>query len=143
MAADAREQFREPGARALDPGRHKARRDDRRLEQPEVVATEIKDIVDRRQLRLRAEVDAREANHRLRDHPEVGLDRRARGRVAAVHTEVDGDIQHPRALGEIHPQEEDVAPPAMGEVHAHRRELPQEWKSRGIFRGGEQLASHP
>ena len=50
----------------------------------------------------RAEVDADQPQHRLVDHAQIGLDRRLRRGVAAVHAEVDRDVQHPRALGEIH-----------------------------------------
>ena len=45
--------------------------------------------------------------------------------VPPVHAEVDGHIQHFGALGKIHAEEEDVAPAAVGEVHADGRALAQ------------------
>jgi hypothetical protein len=36
-----------------------------------------------------------------------------------AHAQVDGDVEHARAFGEIHAQKEDVAPAAVTEVHTH------------------------
>ncbi len=43
-----------------------------------------------------------------------------------MHAEIDGDIEHARALGKIHAEEKDVAPRAVREIHAHRRALAQD-----------------
>ena len=124
------QQVGQPGARALDAGRHQPRGDDRGLQQAQVVAAEVEHLVELAHLRRGLEVDAGEAEHRLVDHAEIGLDRRARLGIAAVHAEVDGDVEHARALGKIHAEEEDVAPAAVGEVHAHRGALAQDGMGR-------------
>ncbi len=116
--------------------------DDRRLEQAEVVLGEVEDLGQAGDVGGGAQVDAGQAEDRLVDDAQVGLDRRARSGVAAVDAEVDGDVEHPGALGVIHPQEEDVAPAAVGEVHADRRPLAQDRVGPvGVL--GEQLAAAP
>ncbi len=52
--------------------------------------------------------------------------------VAPVHSQVDRDVQDPRAFGKIHPQEEDVGPSAVREVQPHRRPLDQDRKQRPV-----------
>ena len=42
---------------------------------------------------------------------------------AAVHAEVDRDVQHPRPLWVIHSQKKDVAPARMRQVHPYRGPL--------------------
>ena len=64
----------------------------------------------------------------------------ARLGVRNVHAEIDGDIQHARPFREIHPQEKNVAPAAVRQVHAHRRALAQDWE-RAVGAGLEQLAA--
>ena len=43
-----------------------------------------------------------------------------------MHGQIDRDVQHLGTLGEVHAKEKDVAPAAMGEVHAHRGAFPQD-----------------
>ena len=108
-------------AGAFHSRRDDARRDDGGLEQAEVVAGVVEDFGQVGDLGDRAEVDADQAQHRLVDDAEVGFDGRARRGVAPVHRQVDRDVEDARAFGEVHPQEEDVAPAAVREVHAHGR----------------------
>ena len=61
-----------------------------------------------------AEVHAGQAQDRFVNHAQIGFDRRPRRGVAAMHAQVNGDVQHPRAFGKIHAQEENVAPAASG-----------------------------
>ena len=63
---------------------------------------------------------------RLFDHAQVGLDRRARRGVAAVHAQVNGHVEHLGPFGVVHAQEEDVAPAAVREVHPHGRAFAQD-----------------
>ena len=129
------------GAGALDARRHEAGGDDRRLQQAEIVAAEVEHLVEFAHLGCGLEVDARQADDGFVDDAEIRLDRRARAGVAAVHAEVDGDVEHARALGEIHPEEEDVAPAAVGEIHAHGRALAQD-RMRRVAAGAQQLGPH-
>ena len=108
------------------PGGTRPGGDDRGLQQAEIVAAEIEHLVELAHLGRGLEVHAGEADDGLVDDAEVRLDRRARLGIAAVHAEVDGDVEHPRALGKIHAEEENVAPAAVGEVHAHRGALAQD-----------------
>ena len=125
-------------AGALDAGRHDAAGDHRRLEQAEVVFGEIEHLVEAGNFRRAAEIHAGEAQHRLVDHAQAGLHRRSRFLVAAVDGEIDGDVEHFRALRIIHAEEEDVAPAAVAEVHAHRRALAQHRiEAGGGIAGGE------
>ncbi len=43
-----------------------------------------------------------------------------------MHAKVDRDVQHLRAFRKIHAQEENVAPAAVGQVHAHGRGFAQD-----------------
>ena len=79
--------------RPLDAGRDDARGDDRGLEQAQVVLGEVEDLGEARHVGGGPEVDAGQAQDRLLDDAEVGLDRRARGVVAAVDAEVHRDVQ--------------------------------------------------
>ena len=121
----ARQQVGETLARTFDARRHNARGDDRRLQQAEVVLRKVEYLSQVGDVRCRPQVNADQAEQRLFDHPQVGLDGRARRRVAPVYAQVNGDVEHFGPLGEIHAQEEDVAPAAMREVHAHWRALTQ------------------
>ena len=116
---------------AFHARRDDARSDHGRLEQAQVIAGEIEDFGDGGDFGGGLQIDARQAQNRLVDHPEVGFHRRL-GRVpaGAAHAEIDGDVQHPRAFGKIHPQEEDVAPSAVRQVHAHGRGFAQNRKQR-------------
>ncbi len=102
------------------PGRHDASGDDRRLEQAEVVLRKVEYLRQVGDVRRRAEVNADQAEQRFLDDAQVGLDGRARRGVTSMYPQVNGDVEHLGALGEIHAQEEDVAPAAVREVHAHR-----------------------
>ncbi len=75
---------------------------------------------------MHAEIDAGEAQHRLLDHAQAGFHRRGGFLVAAVDGEIDRDVEHFRALGIVHAEEEDITPAAMGQVHADRRALAQD-----------------
>ena len=55
-----------------------------------------------------------------------------------MDTEIDGDVDDLRALGEIHPEEEDVAPRRMREVHPHRRQFAED-RIRAVRAAPEQL----
>ena len=119
-------------AGAFQPGRNDAGGDHGRLEQPEIVLGEIEDVGQGGDVGLALQVDARQAEHRLVDDAEPGLDRRLRLGVAAADAQVDRDVQHACPLGKIHAQEEDVAPAAVREVHADRRPLDEDRK--GLLR---------
>ena len=86
--------FRQALARALDARRHDARGDDRRLEQAQVVLGKVEHLRQVGDVRRRAQVHADQAQQRFFDDPQVGFDRRARRGVAAMHAEVNGDIEH-------------------------------------------------
>ena len=124
---------------ALDAGRHDAGRDDRRLEQPEVIAREVKHLRQARDVRPGAEIHAQQPQHRLVDHTQPGLHRRLRDRIAPMHSQVDGHVEHLRPLGKIHSQEEDVAPAAMRKVHADRGALAQD-RAGAVGRALQQFA---
>ena len=76
--------FSEALAGALDARRHDAGGDDRGFEQAEVVLREVKHLGEVGDVRAGAQIHADQAQHRLLDHAQVGLDRRPRGGVAAV-----------------------------------------------------------
>ena len=69
-----------PGAGALDARGHEPGGDDRRFEQPEVVAAEVEELVQLAHLRGRLKVHARQADDGLVDDAEIRLDRGARRR---------------------------------------------------------------
>ena len=60
--------------------------------------------------------------------------------VAAVDPQVDRDVQHPGALGEIHAEEEDVRPAAVREVQPHGRPLDQDREQRVLRLAAKELA---
>ena len=119
------EQVRQLLAGAFNARRHDARRDDRRLEQAQIIAGEIEHLGELADVRAGAQVDAGQAQNRFVNDAQIGFHRRARRGVPAMHAQIDGNIQHPRAFGKIHAQEKNVAPAAVAEVHAHRRALAQ------------------
>ena len=108
-------------ARALEGRRNHARSDHARLEQAEVIVAEVEEIAEFRDVFGALEIDAGQAEHRLRQHADVALDRRLGGRVALVHAQVHGDVEHPRALGIVHSEEENVRPTAVAEIEADGR----------------------
>ena len=131
-ANQPRQQVRQRLAGALDPRRHDARGDDRGLQQAQVILRKVEHLAQGRDLGRGAQVHTDEPQHGLVDDPEVGLDGRPhlRGAVRPAHAEVDGDVQHPGALREVHAQEENVAPAAVGQVHPHRRRLVEDGEQR-------------
>ena len=63
-----------------------------------------------------------------------------------MHRQVDGDVEHPRGLGIVHAEEEDVAPAGMGKVHPHRGGFPQHRKELTAAANAaavEQLRANP
>jgi hypothetical protein len=76
-ADDRAEQFRQAGARALDAWRHDAGRDDGGLEQPQVVASEVEDLLERAHQGRGLEIDAGEPDDRFVDDAQERLDGRA------------------------------------------------------------------
>jgi hypothetical protein len=55
-----------------------------------------------------------------------------------MQSQVDRDVQDPGALWKIHAQEENVGPPAVGEIEAHRRPLDQDGEQCLIRRALEE-----
>ena len=119
------------------PGGTMPGRDHRRLEQAQIILGEIEHFRQLRDVRRRPEIDADQAQHRLVDHAQIDFDGRPWARIAAAHAQVDRDIEDPRAFGIIHAQEENVAPGAVGQVHAHRRSLAQD-RERAVRRSRRQ-----
>ena len=116
--------------RSLDPRRHDPRGDDRRLQQPEVVTTEIEDLAQIGDVGRGVEVDARQPEQRLVDDSKEHLHRRPGPGIAPVDAQIDRHIEHSRRLGAIHPEEEDVAPAGMRQIHPDRRRFLEE-RERG------------
>ena len=112
--------------RALQAGRDDAGRDHRCLEQSEVIAGEVEDLLQVGQVGSGAQVDADQAQHRLVNGAERNLDRRPGGGVAAAHTQVDRGVDDARPLGAVHAKKEDVAPGAVRQVHADGGALAQD-----------------
>ena len=58
----------------------------------------------------------------------IGFNRRfgCRGTPILAHAEINRSIDHPRAFREIHAQEKNVAPAAVGQIHAYRRRFAQD-----------------
>ncbi len=75
-AGETGEQLRQRLRRAFHAGRHDARGDDGGLQQSEVVLGEVEDLGERGDFGDGAEIDARQAQHRLFNDAEVGLDGR-------------------------------------------------------------------
>ena len=117
-------------SRSLDPRWHDPRSDHRRLQQPEVIPAEIEHLAEIGDVGRGVEVDARQPQQRLVDDPEIDLHRRPGGRVTAVHAEVDRHVENAGGLGAIHPQEEDVAPAGVRQIHPHRRRFLEERERR-------------
>ena len=95
-----------------------------------MVAGKVKDLSEGGDFCARLQIDADQPQDGPVDDAQVALHRRLRRAAVrltrAMHAQVDGDVQHPRAFGEIHAQKEDVAPAAVGQVHAHWRGLSQQ-----------------
>ena len=118
---------------SFDAGRNNAAGDDARLEQAKVVAGKVEDLGDRGNIGGGLEINAGEPNDGLIDDAEPGLDGRsglcARPWPAAAEGEIDGDVENARAFGIVHAEEENVAPSAVSQVHAHRSRLAQDGKN--------------
>ena len=143
-AGQAGEHVAERLRRALEARRHDSRGDHRGLQEAQVVACEIEDFGDRSDFDAGFQIDADQAEHRLIDDAQVRFDGRlGLGRAAvAAHAEIHRDIQHACAFREIHPEKEDVAPPAVCQVHAHGRGLAQNREYRRRSPGRQQLGAN-
>ena len=128
-------------AGAFHPRRDDARGDDGGFEQAQVVAGVVEDLGEVGDFGDGAEVDAHQPQQRFVDDADVGFDGRARFGIAAMHRQIDGDVEDARAFREVHPQEEDVAPAAVREVHADGRGFVEDGEQP--FGGAlQQLAAH-
>ena len=123
MGQDVGERLRGP----LHPRRHDAGSDHRGLEQPQIVVGKVEHFRNRAEVSAALQVDTRQAQHRLIDDTKPGFHGRL-GSARVAHAQVDGNVEHTRAFGEIHSQEEDVAPAAMAQVHTYRSSLSQDRK---------------
>ena len=56
-----------------------------------------------------------------------------------MQAEIDGDVEDACALGEIHAEEKNIGPTAVGEIHAHRGALAEERVGRGGVFAHEQF----
>jgi hypothetical protein len=120
LAENALQQCLQTLPRAFDAGRHETRSNDSGFEETEVIFREVEDLGEIGNVGRGTEIDTGQAQHGLFDDSQISLDWRTRRSISAMHTEVDRDIQHPRALGKIHAQEKNVAPTAVRQVHPHR-----------------------
>jgi hypothetical protein len=121
---------------AFQSRRHDPRGDQPGFEQSQVVLGEIEHLGQRSHVGPGPQVHAGQPQHRL-GRSRAGRPRSAaRLRVPAADAQIHRDVQHPRAFGKVHAQEENVAPGAVRQIHAHRRPLPQDGnRSRGDGRG--------
>jgi hypothetical protein len=87
------------------------------------------------------EVDAGEAQHRFRDYAHIAFDGRPDLLVAAVDGQIDRDIGHARAFGEVHAEEKDVRPSAVAQVEADGRRFLQNGVEERAFGPLEQLGA--
>ena len=110
---------------AFQSRRHNSRGYHRRLEQPQVIVRKIENLGNRAQFGARLKVHTHQAQDGLVDDAEPCFHGRLGGALTA-HGKVDGDVQHARPFREIHAQEENIAPPAVAQVHTHRRGLTQD-----------------
>ena len=138
---DAFEQRAKTLSRAFNARRHEARRDDSGFEQSEIILRKVENFGEFRDVRRRAEINAGQSQHRFLDHAQVGFNRRTWRGVAAMHAEINRDIQHARAFGEIHAEEKDVAPRTVRQVHAHGRAFAEN-RIRAVRRTLEQLGAN-
>ena len=64
-----------------------------------------------------------------------------------MHGKIDRHVEHPRSLGKIHAEKEDVAPAGMREVHSHGCRFPQDGKHArscgAVARSSEQFGPDP
>ena len=125
-ADHARQQVGQALAGALDPGGTMPAAMTAALSRPEVVAGEVEDLGQAGDVGRGAQVDADQAQHRLVDHAEVGLDRRLGRGVAAAHAEVDRDVEHPRRPRGSPCRGRRCRSSAVGEVHPHGGALAQD-----------------
>ena len=125
-ADDGAEQVGELDRGPFERGGDQARGDHAGLDQAEVVVAEVEQLVERGHVLAGVEVDAGQAEQRLGDHPDPGLDRGRRLGVAAEHSEVDRDVEDPGPFGVVHPEEEDVGPGGVRQVEPDRGPLDQD-----------------
>ena len=111
---DAGQQVGKTLARTFHAGRDDAGGDHRGFEQAEIILGEVEDFGQGGDVGLRVQIDADEPQHGLIDHAQIRFNRRLGRAIAAADGEIDRDIEHPRAFGEIHAEEENVAPGAVG-----------------------------
>ena len=119
-AGDLGEQFGQALAAAFDARGDDAAGDDGGFEQAEIILGEIEHFGELSDFGGGTEVDAGQAEDGVIDDAEEGFDGRTGRGIAAMDGEIDGDVEDASALRVIHAEEEDVAPAAVAEVHAHR-----------------------
>lgn len=115
---DLGEQFGKTLSAAFDSRRDDSAGDDGGFEQSEIILGKVEHFGELGDFGGGAEVDGGQSQDRVVDDTEEGLDGRAWGGIEAMDGEVDRDIEHASAFGEIHAEEEDVAPAGVAEVHA-------------------------
>ena len=94
-----------------------------------MVPRKVKHFGQRGDLGARPQVDADQPQDRLVDHPKKAFHRRTRIPTALpTHGQVDRDVEHPRTLGIVHAQKENVAPAAVAQIHTHWGRLVQNRK---------------
>jgi len=98
------------------------------LSRAEVVLGKIEHLTQIADRGADSQVHAGQAQHRLVNHTQTRLDRRARRRIQPPHPQVDGYVQNTRPLRIVHPQKKNVAPATVRQIHPHRRPLPQQRK---------------
>ena len=129
--------MRKFAAGAFDAGGDDAGGDDGSFEQSEVVFRKVENFPEAVDGGGGFEIDGGEADDGLVDDAEVGLNGRGCFGIAAVDTEVDRDVDHFGTFGEIHPEEKDVRPSTVGEVHADGGAFEKD--GCGVFGGSEEL----
>ena len=128
LAGEPRQQIGQRLVAPFHARRHDAAGDDAGLEQAQIVAGEIEDLGDGRDVGGGMQVDAGQAetgSSMTRNQASTGGLGSADA-AGAAHGQIDGDVEHARAFGEIHAEEEDVAPAAVGQVHADGRGFAQD-----------------
>ena len=124
---------------AFQTGGDDAGGDDGRFEEAEIVAAEVEHLLEFVDFDAGVEVDTDEPDDRPIDDAEVGFDGRL-GALGSVKGEVDGDIEDAGPLGQVHAEEENVAPAAVAEVHADRGGFMQDGSGRA-GRCGQEFAA--
>src|SRR5437762_7505279 len=89
-----------------------------------------------------AEVNTHQTQDLLVNGAKISFDRRTRLGIAAMDRQINGDVEHFGAFREIHSKKKNVAPTAMGEIHAYGGALAQN-RIRAVGAGFEQLRAEP